>query len=326
MKKYYVILILLCRLLPVYPVYFKHIGMGEGLSQTSVMSIHQDMIGRMWFGTREGITLYDGSNTTTYKPWMDERNWNRAEALYGNHCDFICSNREGDVFFRTGAALMRYDIRTQEFRMVRSSGIRKVSEYNGNIWCVAEDSLFTYIPEGDSLRFRAKTNIQDIFSMLVLPEDKIWIGTNSGLYLMENGNIPQAVIPDKDIYSIFRSTSEEIWIGTRMEGLYVMAPDGTIRHYREESASANRIASNQIREFTEDSHGNIWFGTFKGLQKYNPHISKPRLDLTPLSYLSFRIDTENEAVNPALHELHMQMDYSLHRTFYSAYAVLFINI
>lgn len=274
MKKYYVILILLCRLLPIFSMHFKHIGMGEGLSQTSVMSIHQDIIGRMWFGTQEGITLYDGNSTIIYKPWADKRHKDRTEALYGNHCDFIRSNREGDVFFRTDAALMRYDIRTQEFRMVRSSGVKTVSEYNGDIWCVVEDSLFTYVPAGDSLQFQVKTSIQNIFSMLVISEDAIWLGTHSGLYLMENGAVPQVVIPDKDIYSIFKSSSQEIWIGSRMEGLYIIAPGGTIRHYREESVSPNRIANNQIREFTEDSHGNIWFGTFKGLQKYNPHTQE----------------------------------------------------
>ena len=35
--------------------YFKHIGLSEGLTQPSVMAIYQDRLGRMWFGTREGI-------------------------------------------------------------------------------------------------------------------------------------------------------------------------------------------------------------------------------------------------------------------------------
>jgi ligand-binding sensor domain-containing protein len=276
----------------------------------------------MWFGTQEGITLYDGNSTITYKPWADKRDKDRTEALYGNHCDFIRSNREGDVFFRTDAALMRYDIRTQEFRMVRSSGVKTVSEYNGDIWCVVEDSLFTYVPADVSLQFRVKTSIQNIFSMLVISEDTIWLGTHSGLYLMENGAVPQVVIPDKDIYSIFKSSSQEIWVGSRMEGLYIIAPGGTIRHYREESVSPNRIANNQIREFTEDSHGNIWFGTFKGLQKFNPHTgvltlyteqsagrTEPLLRLLsflrpPRNYLGRNLLWRSELLQPRKRSLH----------------------
>lgn len=248
--------------------------MGEGLSQTSVMSIHQDILGRMWFGTREGITIYDGNSTTIYKPWADETDREPMEALYGNQCDFIHSNREGDVFFRTDAALMRYDTRKQVFHMIRSNGTRTLSTYKGEIWCVVEDSIFTYDATGDSLQFRTKTGIQPIFSMLVLAEDKIWLGANNGLYLMEKGATPQIVIPDKDIYSIFESSTKDIWVGCRMEGLYRIAPDGTMIFYTEDSNSKNRIASNQIREFAEDNHGNIWFGTFKGLHKFNPYTEE----------------------------------------------------
>ena len=32
-------------------MYFKHLGKTDGLSQISVISICQDELGRMWFGT-----------------------------------------------------------------------------------------------------------------------------------------------------------------------------------------------------------------------------------------------------------------------------------
>ncbi|WP_409568051.1 two-component regulator propeller domain-containing protein, partial [Proteiniphilum saccharofermentans] len=146
--------------------------MGEGLSQTSVMSIHQDILGRMWFGTREGITIYDGNNTIVYKPWANGENRGPMKVLYGNECDFIRSNREGDVFFRTDGALMRYDIRKQEFRIVRTNGVRTLSAYKGDIWSVVEDSLFTYDPAGDSLQFRAKTNIGSPVKVCVCKKKK----------------------------------------------------------------------------------------------------------------------------------------------------------
>lgn len=87
---------------------------------------------------------------------------------------------------------------------------------------------------------------------------------------MENGDVPKVIIPDKDIYSIFESSTKDIWIGYRMQGLLRISPDGTTTLYREDNPLKTRIASNQIREFAEDNSGNIWFGTFKGLQKFNP--------------------------------------------------------
>ena len=43
-------------------VYFKHLGKTDGLSQISVISICQDELGRMWFGTLEGLSFYDGAD------------------------------------------------------------------------------------------------------------------------------------------------------------------------------------------------------------------------------------------------------------------------
>jgi signal transduction histidine kinase/DNA-binding response OmpR family regulator/ligand-binding sensor domain-containing protein len=274
MRSYFVVLFFLGHFLAIFPAHFKHIGMGEGLSHPSVMSIHQDILGRMWFGTREGITIYDGNSTLVYKPWSDQEDRGHMEALYGNECDFIRGNREGDVFFKTSNALMRYDIREQEFRVVRSNGVRTLSTHDGDIWCMVEDSIFTYDAAGDSLQFRVKTGIHSVFTLLVLSEDKIWLGATHGLYLMEGGAPPRAVIPDKNIYSVFVSSTKDTWVGTRMDGLYRIAPDGTITSYREDTPLGTRVASNQIREFVEDNYGNLWFGTFKGLQKFNLHTEE----------------------------------------------------
>lgn len=273
MKFFFVIFFSFSQFLLVYPAHFKHFGMGDGLSQSSVMSIHQDILGRMWFGTREGITIYDGNKTIIYKPWTDEMHKGAMDVLYGNECDFIRSNREGDVFFKTDGALMRYEIRKQTFRLIRKSGIKTLASYKGDIWCMAGDSIFTYDSIGDSLRFQAKTNIHTVFCMLVTDE-KIWLGATTGLFLMEKGAEPQTVIPGKDIYSIFISSSNDLWVGTRMEGLYRITPDGNTTLFKEENPTATRIANNQIREIIEDNHGNIWFGTFKGLQKFNPHTGE----------------------------------------------------
>ena len=39
--------------------YFKHLGLEQGLSQSSVLCIMQDHTGFMWFGTKDGLNRYD---------------------------------------------------------------------------------------------------------------------------------------------------------------------------------------------------------------------------------------------------------------------------
>lgn len=78
-----ILLILLFLLLgkatPSKAEYFKNLNLENGLSQFSVMSICQDELGRMWFGTQEGINLYDGHRIQYYRGWVNndtsERIW-----------------------------------------------------------------------------------------------------------------------------------------------------------------------------------------------------------------------------------------------------------
>ena len=46
---------------------FGHIDKSDGLSNYSVTSIYQDKRGLMWFGTANGINLYNGNSIKTYQ-------------------------------------------------------------------------------------------------------------------------------------------------------------------------------------------------------------------------------------------------------------------
>lgn len=247
--------------------------MSEGLSQASVMSIYQDQLGRMWFGTREGISVYNGETMRVYKAWNNEDSQKHTDVLYGNECDFLSGNKEGDIFFRTNWALMRYDIRDESFHIIRSQNVRTLTSFKGDIWCICGDSLFTYNAAGDSLDFRLKTDVADTFTILPT-ENKLWLGTLRGLYLIEEGKSAEVIIPSLDIYSVFESSAGDIWVGTRMNGLFRISPDGTQKRFAAIDRSAYTISDDQIRQFTEDTHGNIWFGTFNGLHKYNPYTGQ----------------------------------------------------
>ena len=99
--KYYLALFLL--LLPIcsYGQFFKRLGMKDGLSNPSVLAIYQDTLGRMWFGTREGVSIYDGERMRVYKGWENLDPESSINVLLGHECDHLTGNRQGDIFFRT---------------------------------------------------------------------------------------------------------------------------------------------------------------------------------------------------------------------------------
>lgn len=65
-------------------IHFKHINVKDGLSQITVLSIYQDEVGTLWFGSSEGLNRYNGDkiDITTALPTMKSAPFaeTRAEA------------------------------------------------------------------------------------------------------------------------------------------------------------------------------------------------------------------------------------------------------
>ena len=273
MKK---LLLLLCFVFihqVVYPVYFKHLGMSDGLSQVSVMSIYQDCLGRMWFGTREGVSIYDGERMRVYKGWENLDPESSINVLLGHECDHLTGNRQGDIFFRTCDSLVRYDIREEKFCVVGGCKAKTVTSVDGDIWTGYDDMVCRYDEKGDSLQLYAKTNTPGISSLLISGK-KIWIGTYEGLYVVEEDKKVRCLIEGPEFYRLFESSTGEIWAGCRTGGLYRITQDERITWYSESNSAPFHIKNSQIRSFAEDRFGNIWFGTFMGLHKYNPYTDQ----------------------------------------------------
>ena len=54
------------------PVKFQRLMLDDGLSQSSILSIHQDSRGFIWMGTQDGFNRYDGRNFVSYKADPDD--------------------------------------------------------------------------------------------------------------------------------------------------------------------------------------------------------------------------------------------------------------
>lgn len=247
--------------------YFRKIGPAQGLDQPAVLAIYEDTLGRMWFGTRGGVYLYDGIAAHSFRPETAGMQENGSRYLTGNEVSRIVGDRNGDIFIRSEHSLVKYDIRQETFDMIRPDRVGALSTFNGNAWYTAGDSLFMYDAATGSEKFMRKLGIPDIFCLLI-EDGKLWAGTPRGLYLSEGCGPLRNLLPGVEIYSLFKSSRNELWIASRMNGLYSIRRDGVLR---KEPYGKDKVASRQIREFAEDEDQNIWFGTFEGLQVYNPY-------------------------------------------------------
>ena len=66
-------------------IHFKHINVKDGLSQITVLSIYQDEVGTLWFGSSEGLNRYNGDKIDIYRPSQNDNGLTRAIMyLYSN--------------------------------------------------------------------------------------------------------------------------------------------------------------------------------------------------------------------------------------------------
>lgn len=262
----YIIAILVSQI--AHAEYFKHIGIFDGLSQFSVMSIYQDQLGRMWFGTKEGVNIYDGNTNTAYKAFAENYSGCINRVLIGNDVSAINGNKDGDVFLIADNALLRYDLKKETFSTLLPQSCYALASYEGDIWCVTQDTLFVYNAEAKKMDFVAEVKL-DGANWLTVTASTFYISSNGLIAIDRKSKQQRMIFQGVDVYRTFESSQKELWVGTLQNGLYRISPDGKIQKVPYSPNSTNGVSSHQIREFIEDRYHNIWFGTFDGLQKFD---------------------------------------------------------
>ena len=221
------------------------------------------------FGTREGVNVYDGREILFYKGWV--RGVQGEELWLGNDIHYVCRGKDGNMYIYSEENLYRYHVRGDFFRQLTFGGTTStVVEDGGNVWFVQNDSIFRWDMEQDARKFVRVSPVTSP-TALRITKDRLFIGARQGLSVCDYGEGDvRTYLDGVEIYSMFESRDEVIWIGTRMNGLYRMQ-NGRIEHLPYSKDGTGGIMDEQIREFAEDDEGNIWFGTFSGLQMYDVH-------------------------------------------------------
>jgi two-component sensor histidine kinase/streptogramin lyase len=81
---------------------------------------------------------------------------------------------------------------------------------------------------------------------------------------------------DDVVWSVFRDSKNNLWIGTYRGGLNkINFESRSTKTFMNEIDNPNSLSNNHIRSINEDNFGNIWIGTYSGgLNRYNPKTNK----------------------------------------------------
>lgn len=267
---------------------FRNLSTADGLSQSTVIAIHQDNFGQMWFGTRDGLNKYDGSTFTVYKN-------NPTDSLSISNNDILAIEEDalGKIWIGTYNGLNCYNPVSNTFKTFFHSK----SDYslnNNTVWCVKEikDEIWVGTSNGISI-YSKKTgkfislvkeknkpkSLPDNFIRKILHSKTgdIWIGTAKGLcklvrrekdtFFFKNYELPVQSSENKNniyVQDIYEDKNNIIWVATKTSGLYKYErkSDNLISFNSKENNLGNDV---DFRAIGSDKSGRLWLGTYSGL-------------------------------------------------------------
>jgi len=153
----------------------RQISNENGLSNSAILSISQDSEGYLWFGSADGLNMFNGVNLKVYKPRNSSGN------LSGNLIQDIIETEKGIFWINTNYGLNKlnkYKQISNSFKEFKGSYFLKKDRDN-NIF-ILQDSLLIY--KGDNMKDFEKTLVPNIknssvLNLTVSSNNKIWIFT-----------------------------------------------------------------------------------------------------------------------------------------------------
>jgi len=248
-------------------IFFNHLRNENGLSHLSVNSVYQDETGIIWIGTRYGLNKYDGNKVTVLK--KDNQDIN---TLNSNYIRTICGDKKGNLFLFCNNGLVVYNLPSQKLTTVTEKDIVTISYGNSNLWVCSKSTIYLLNKSNDTLYEYAKLlpSINRINCILESKTGQLLIGTRgSGLLKLDKNKRITTAIPNIEVISLFEDSKQNIWVTTKLDGVYIFEHNGNIVQLKNEPSNSNSLTDNNTRSVCEDEFGNYWIGTANGLCRYN---------------------------------------------------------
>lgn len=270
-------LLLLCCHASGQQILFRNYSVAEGLPSSTVRAIAQDDQGYMWFGTKNGISRFDGYQFRNF-----QYKKNNATSLGNNFVHCITRFDSTHIWIGTENGIYILNLEKEQFSHFGPPEERTVfailRDKDGIVWFTSRlNGLFRYDPVKKSMEnFTAGNSALSGDQVTRLAQDddgNIWIGTfGYGIDIYHpktksftNLRSANSGLSDDYINAIYKGRDGTMWIGTMNGGLCKWQPEQrTFRVYRN-NGSPYCIKDNIVRALCQVAPDKIYVGTEKGL-------------------------------------------------------------
>jgi len=260
---------------------FVHFSKQDGLADEKISCIYQANNGDLWFGSPNGISIFNGTEfrhlkiprTEISTAWLK----NSFPAVNPNEVQSINQDKNGIYWLGTnGAGAFRYDGKNFTNHLAKigktmpdglyHNVIQSITRDNdGNLWFASMSHGGVSKYDGnDFVHFGIKDGLSDNMIRTIYTDRKgvVWFGFNgsreSGLTSF-NGEFKTYSENDglcnPSITSIYEDKNGNLWLGSGRNGLCVF--DG--KNFLEFDSELGTIES-RILFVSGDNKNNIWFG------------------------------------------------------------------
>ena len=262
---------------------FRSLMTSDGLSQSTVISIHQDKIGQMWFGTRDGLNIYDGSSFKIFRHIP-------SDTTTISNSDILSLEEDvaGNIWVGTYDGLNKYDPVTNVFKKYfHTSALNSLS--NNTIWCIKEikDEIWMGTSNGISIYSKTTGDFRNILNLpgnsssipsnfvvkiIETTSGDIWVGTSKGISKLRNRDtdhfdfqnyaIPMHNGKTKDAIFVqdILESNKDLWIASKADGIF------KYDHIADQLISP--LTQNHdldVRALGLDKNSNLWIGTYSSV-------------------------------------------------------------
>ncbi len=211
---------------------------------------------------------------------------NHKGELSKNNIECMCVRKNGEVWFGTnGIGLFLYNpeknmlkqfIKDQNNQSLFGKNIYSICDYyNGLAVGIHEEKLLKYDIKNNIL---SEVNAPDvhykIIRSLMWSGEELWVGTNYGLYIInENRNTVTNIrenfvhpygLSDNVIFCIYKNKEKDIWLGTQFGGVNYLPNYNLVFDKHVPMNTPISLSSRRIRDMIEVPNGDIWICTEEG--------------------------------------------------------------
>jgi len=294
---------------------YKHIKNDPGTIAGNCRFIFNDSLGRTWFSTEKGISLFN-YESGTFKNYSV--NIPTGYATNGSVISMTAADKEGNLWMAGSFnGLLYLDIETSKTTFFSHSnapgslpdsprGTNKLFyDRSGTLWAsfpwrgIAyldhQKSLLNPIPiQPESLGVNGVIREENIYISGKKNDSVFFVDNNAGLFEWnyKQDSFERIDLKNNKVYGQITNTYVTrdglIWIGSGM-GLFAYDPaKKSVKKFAHDPNDSTSISSNYITKITEDNEGNLWIGTSdRGLCLLNRKESK---------FTSFPFITNNRTI------------------------------